>query len=79
MVRSQPRHNSADRRLFPRQQGFQTGHRIHMQVEAISNMQRLGGAASDSFGKGETAVTGDDQHARMLEKPGGNGFHLAVG
>jgi hypothetical protein len=52
---------------------------MHIQVEAISNVQRLGGATSNGEGYGETAVTGEDQHARMLEKPGGNGFHLAVG
>ena len=52
MFSTQRRNDSADRRLFPRQQCFQTRHRIHVQVEAIRDVQRLRGSASDGIRKG---------------------------
>jgi hypothetical protein len=70
--------NLADRRLFPRQERFQARHRIHMQMEAIRNVQYLGSATSNRLSKGWTAVSRDDLHMGMLAKPGGHRFLFAV-
>jgi hypothetical protein len=47
MFGAQTGNNSAYRRLLPGQEGFQAGHRIHMQMEAKSLVQCLGSAESN--------------------------------
>jgi hypothetical protein len=43
---------------------FQTGHGIHMQVEAIDNVKRMGCPASNRISKGEAAVARHDLYTR---------------
>ena len=69
----------AERRLLPRQQGFQTRHRIHVQVEAVSDVKRLGCSASNRISKIWAAVARDDLHTWVLAEPGGHRFYLTVG
>ncbi len=56
MLGAQSSTDSAQRCLLPRQEGFQTGHRIHMEVEAIGDVQRLGSSTSNRESCGEAAV-----------------------
>jgi hypothetical protein len=49
MVSTQTRNNSADRRLLPGQESFQTRHCVHMQMEAIRNVQRMRGSPSNGL------------------------------
>jgi hypothetical protein len=79
MFGAQTGDNSADRRVLPCQECFQACHGIHMQMEAINNVQGMGSSASNCLGKGETAVSRDDLHIGMLAKPGRYRFLFAVG
>jgi hypothetical protein len=79
MFSTQASNDSADRRLLPRQESFQTGHRIHMQMEAISNMQHMGGSTSNRISKVWTAVSRYDLHIGVVAKPSGHRFLFAVG
>jgi hypothetical protein len=79
MFGTQTGNNSANRRLLPCQERFQTGHCIHMQMEAISNVQRMGCPASNRLCKGGTTVLRDDLYVGVLAKPGGHRFLFAVG
>jgi hypothetical protein len=64
--------------LLPRQDGFQTAHRIHVQVEAIRDMKRMGCAPSNRISKSKTPVTCHDLHTGMLAKPSGHSFYFTV-
>jgi hypothetical protein len=64
--------------LLLRQGGFQTVHRIHVQVEAIRDMKRMGRALSNRISKSKTPVMCHDLHTGMLAKPSGHRFHFTV-
>jgi hypothetical protein len=79
MLRTQTRHNSTDGRLLPHQKRFQTGHRIHVQMEAICDVKRMGRSAPNRLSKRGTAIARHDLDAGMLTEPSSDRFHLAVG
>jgi len=79
MVSTQTSNDSADRRLLPRQESFQARHCVHMQMEAIRNVQCLGSSASNRLSKAWTAISRDDLDTRVLAKPGGHRVFCAVG
>jgi len=79
MFISQSGNDSVEGDLFSRQDRLQATHRIHMEVEAIGDVQGLGGSTSNRIRKGQAAVARDDLHTRMVAEPSGHRLHLAVG
>jgi hypothetical protein len=79
MISTQISHDSADRRLLPGQERFQARHGVHMQMEAIHNVQGLRSSLSNGLSKAGTAIARDDLDTRVLAKPGGHRFLDAVG
>lgn len=79
MVSAQTSNDSADRRLLPGEESFQTRHGIHMQMEPISNVQRMGGSTSNRLSKSWAAVSRDDLDTQVLAKPAGHRVLFAVG
>jgi hypothetical protein len=49
------------------------------QVEAVGDMDGVGGAEPCGLGVGGGAVTADDLHTRVDGQPGAHGLHGAIG
>src|SRR2546426_4579831 len=79
MLSTQGGNHPTEYGLLPRQDSFQTVHRVEMQVETISDVKRMGSPTPNRIGKGEATVACHDLHTGMLAKPSGNRFHLTVG
>ena len=79
MFSSQGGNDPAECGLLSRQDGFQTGHRIHMQVETVSNVKCVGDSAPNRISKSLAAVARYDLHTWMLTEPGSHRVYLTVG
>ena len=65
--------------LLTSENGFQALGGVAVEVEVISDLDRLRRSQANRFGKCLTTIPGDDQHTWMLTEPGGNYLHLACG